>query len=192
MKEKKQFLRLKLVMKINLYLDCDGVILDTIPAIDKALQKVGYTYKGQSKNEPFMKDFLKNKFNWEEEIELIPILDDSVNKIKKLDKEDIFNIKILTHVISDKEAKAKEKLFAELLPNIEVITVPKEIKKTEMVEVKNSILVDDFLPNVVDFNSEGGIGIKFAGKETSDDVIRITDLLELIDFVKRWELLRKN
>ncbi len=190
MKEKKQFLRLKLVMKINLYLDCDGVILDTIPAIDKALQKVGYTYKGQSKNEPFMKDFLKNKFNWEEEIELIPILDDSVNKIKKLDKEDIFNIKILTHVISDKEAKAKEKLFAELLPNIEVITVPKEIKKTEMVEVKNGILVDDYLPNVVDFNSEGGIGIKFAGKETSDDVIRITDLLELITFVDKWELLR--
>lgn len=192
MKEKKRFLRLNLVMKINLYLDCDGVILDTIPAIDKALQKVGYTYKRQSKNEPFMKDFLKNKFNWEEEIELIPILDDSVNKIKKLDKENIFNIKILTHVISDKEAKAKEKLFAKLLPNIEVITVPKDIKKTEMVEVKNSILVDDFLPNVVDFNSEGGIGIKFAGKETSDDVIRITDLLELIDFVKRWELLRKN
>ena len=190
MKEKKQFLRLKLVMKINLYLDCDGVILDTIPAIDKALQKVGYTYKGQSKNEPFMKEFLKNKFNWEEEIELIPILDDSVNKIKKLDNKNIFNIKILTHVISDKEAKAKEKLFAKLLPNIEVITVPKDIKKTEMVEVKNSILVDDFLPNVVDFNSEGGIGIKFAGKETSDDVIRITDLLELIDFVKRWELLR--
>ena len=190
MKEKKQFLRLKLVMKINLYLDCDGVILDTIPAIDKALQKVGYTYKGQSKNEPFMKDFLKNKFNWEEEIELIPILDDSVNKIKKLDMEDIFNIKILTHVISDKEAKAKEKLFAELLPNIEVITVPKEIKKTEMVEVKNGILVDDYLPNVVDFNSEGGIGIKFAGKETSDDVIRITDLLELITFVDKWELLR--
>lgn len=190
MKEKKQFLRLKLVMKINLYLDCDGVILDTIPAIDKALQKVGYTYKGQSKNEPFMKDFLKNKFNWEEEIELIPILDDSVNKIKKLDKEDIFNIKILTHVISDREAKAKEKLFAELLPNIEVITVPKEIKKTEMVEVKNGILVDDYLPNVVDFNSEGGIGIKFAGKETSDDVIRITDLLELITFVDKWELLR--
>ena len=190
MKEKKRFLRLNLVMKINLYLDCDGVILDTIPAIDKALQKVGYTYKGQSKNEPFMKDFLKNKFNWEEEIELIPILDDSVNKIKKLDKEDIFNIKILTHVISDKEAKAKEKLFAELLPNIEVITVPKEIKKTEMVEVKNGILVDDYLPNVVDFNSEGGIGIKFAGKETSDDVIRITDLLELITFVDKWELLR--
>lgn len=190
MKEKKQFLRLKLVMKINLYLDCDGVILDTIPAIDKALQKVGYTYKGQSKNEPFMKDFLKNKFNWEEEIELIPILDDSVNKIKKLDKKNIFNIKILTHVISDKEAKAKEKLFAELLPNIEVITVPKEIKKTEMVEVKNGILVDDYLPNVVDFNSEGGIGIKFAGKETSDDVIRITDLLELITFVDKWELLR--
>lgn len=190
MKEKKQFLRLNLVMKINLYLDCDGVILDTIPAIDKALQKVGYTYKGQSKNEPFMKDFLKNKFNWEEEIELIPILDDSVNKIKKLDKENIFNIKILTHVISDKEAKAKEKLFAELLPNIEVITVPKEIKKTEMVEVKNGILVDDYLPNVVDFNSEGGIGIKFAGKETSDDVIRITDLLELITFVDKWELLR--
>ena len=190
MKEKKQFLRLKLVMKINLYLDCDGVILDTIPAIDKALQKVGYTYKGQSKNEPFMKDFLKNKFNWEEEIELIPILDDSVNKIKKLDKKNIFNIKILTHVISDKEAKAKEKLFAELLPNIEVITVPKDTKKTEMVEVKNSILVDDYLPNVVDFNSEGGIGIKFAGKETSDDVIRITDLLELITFVDKWELLR--
>ena len=190
MKEKKRFLRLNLVMKINLYLDCDGVILDTIPAIDKALQKVGYTYKGQSKNEPFMKDFLKNKFNWEEEIELIPILDDSVNKIKKLDKKNIFNIKILTHVISDKEAKAKEKLFAELLPNIEVITVPKEIKKTEMVEVKNGILVDDFLPNVVDFNSEGGIGIKFAGKETSDDVIRITDLLELITFVDKWELLR--
>ena len=190
MKEKKQFLRLKLVMKINLYLDCDGVILDTIPTIDKALQKVGYTYKGQSKNETFMKDFLKNKFNWEEEIELIPILDDSVNKIKKLDKEDIFNIKILTHVISDKEAKAKEKLFAELLPNIEVITVPKDIKKSEMVEVKNSILVDDYLPNVVDWNNKDGIGIKFAGKEASDDVIRITDLLELIDFVKRWELLR--
>lgn len=190
MKEKKRFLRLNLVMKINLYLDCDGVILDTIPAIDKALQKVGYTYKRQSKNEPFMKDFLKNKFNWEEEIELIPILDDSVNKIKKLDKENIFNIKILTHVISDKEAKAKEKLFAKLLPNIEVITVPKDIKKTEMVEVKNGILVDDYLPNVVDFNSEGGIGIKFAGKETSDDVIRITDLLELITFVDKWELLR--
>ncbi len=178
-------------MKINLYLDCDGVILDTIPAIDKALQKLGYSYKGQRKNELFMKDFLKNRFNWEEEIELIPILNNSIDKIKKLDGMGIFNIKILTHVISDSEAVAKKRLFAKLLPDIEVITIFKDISKTSVGNVKNSILVDDFLPNVVDWNSKSGIGIKFSGKETSDDVIRITDLMELVDFVNRWGLIKE-
>ena len=54
---------------------------------------------------------LFSKIDWEELIDDSVALNDSVNAIKKLSESGKFNISILTHVNSLKEAKAKIKFL---------------------------------------------------------------------------------
>ena len=75
--------------------------------------------------------------------------------------------KILTKVHSLKEASAKIKfLRAEELPN-EIILVPGNHKKIDLVQAKNNILVDDAVHNLDAWSSAGGISYYF-NKDNSD------------------------
>ena len=87
----------------NLYIDFDGVILDTITPVYNLAKKLNLDVKTQTKEI----GLLYSKIDWETLIEESEELSNSINSIKKLKESGKFNISILTHINSLKEAKAK-------------------------------------------------------------------------------------
>lgn len=156
----------------KLYLDCDGVILDTINKSYKLLEEKNITDEAE-----------KAKFyigiDWDDFIIYSGEIDDSISKIKKLTNS--FDIKILTHVHSENEGEAKIRYFAKVLPEVSVITVPKTIEKCDMVNPEGSILVDDFYPNLQKWEQKGGIPVKFSNSNKKYNCYTISSLLELLD-----------
>ena len=157
--------------KLKLYLDCDGVILDTI---DKSYEMI------KSRNlhtEEEIKAFYCD-IDWDDLIETSGERDNSISKIRVL--LEYFDIEVLTHVFSDKELISKKRYFARELPLVNVIGVPKNVNKCDMVDPREAILVDDYLPNLVKWSEKGGVSVKFSDSGKTCDYIVITDLLELI------------
>lgn len=143
----------------NLYIDFDGVILDTIPVLDKLLIDNNIDLTNEEKIRSFFAEI-----NWEEIVRTTPEINDSIKSIRKLRKSKKFNISILTHINSLQEGIAKIRFLEEKLPDITKIIVPKVISKTMMLETKDAILVDDYGKNLDEWSNEGGISIKFSLK----------------------------
>lgn len=164
----------------KLYLDCDGVILDTINYTYKMIREKGIP-------EDKIDDFFKN-LSWKTLIEESGEIDNSILKIKELSKH--FDVEILTHVNSEEEVRAKFKYFTNVLPDIKLNVVPKIIKKGDIVNPKGAILVDDFMPNLDYWNEVGGIPVKFSDTNKECKYTKINDLLELleIDFTNKIKI----
>lgn len=158
--------------KIKLYLDCDGVILDTIRKSYEIIENKNLTTEDE------IHIFYKN-INWEELIIISGEIDNSISKIKVLCER--FDIEILTHVNSENEVRAKSEYFSKKLPEINVITVPKSIDKCDMINPNGAILVDDFIPNLEKWKEKGGIPVKFSDSGKECDFLTITDLMELLE-----------
>jgi len=156
----------------KLYLDCDGVILDTINKSYQMLKEEGITEEAE------VTKFYSN-ICWKKLIEESGEINNSIEKIKHLSK--YFDIEILTHINSENEAKVKIEYFTKVLPGVNIIPVPKSIKKADYVDPINAILVDDYTVNLEYWEEKGGIPVKFADERKESPYIVITDLLELID-----------
>ena len=141
----------------NLYIDFDGVLMDTITTSYRLLDESTI-----DKNNP--EEVLKfyQTLNWEEIIEVTPILNDSINRLRKIKASNRFNISILTHVNSIDEIIEKVKFIRKYFHDITVIACPKQISKTKMVHAKDAILIDDYTGNLKEWTEAGGIGIKFS------------------------------
>lgn len=161
---------------MNLYIDFDGVILDTIPVLNKIAADNNVDLKDREK---IMKLF--EGIDWKEIIDTTPEINDSINNIKKLRESKKFNISILTHINSLQEGIAKINYLEKHLPDITKIIVPKVISKTKMLETKGSILVDDYSNNLDEWVSEGGIPIKFSTKNKKYKYTAISRLDQLLD-----------
>lgn len=161
----------------NLYIDFDGVILDTLTPIYNLAEKLNLNYKTQTKEV----GLLFSKIDWETLIEESPALNDSINSIKKLAKSKKFNISILTHVNSLKEAKTKIEFLNEIMDDLTIIPVPKAVSKTKMTQTKDAILVDDFSGNLKEWQNAGGISVKFSKNKEESEFIDITSLDELLE-----------
>ncbi len=163
----------------NLYIDFDGVVLDTIDVLYKEIENL--KNKGiDLSTEESKREFFKN-YNWHLLINDDLIINDSINCIKKIIDSDKFNINILTHITSLEEAVAKVKYIRKHLNDITIIPVPKQISKTKMVHTKDSILVDDYSLNLREWEKEGGIPVRFSKKRNSKGFLVIDKLDELID-----------
>lgn len=164
----------------KLYLDCDGVILDTIKYMYRLIKEQGITSEE-------IDDFFKN-LPWENLIDRAGEIGNPIEKIKELSKH--FDVEILTHVSSEGEATAKLKYFTSVLPDIKLNIVPKMIKKGDIVNPKGAILVDDFMPNLEYWSEMGGIPVKFSDTNKECKFIKINDLLELleIDFTNKVKI----
>ena len=154
----------------KLYLDCDGVILDTI---NKGYSKIKGALTDEEKS-----IFFKN-LDWDEFIIESGEIDNAIEKIKILCN--YFDVAILTHVNSEKEAISKIKYFSISLPDVKVLTVPKEIKKADFVSPDGAILVDDYMPNLEYWYQMGGVPVKFSSTNKECKFMKVTNLLELLD-----------
>lgn len=160
----------------NLYIDFDGVILDTIPALYKQLEECNI-----EKTDFYAVQNCLSKIDWKKLLEETKEINDSISCIKKLRESNKFNIFILTHINSLDEGIEKIKFLETRIPDITKIIVPKAISKTKMVETKGAILVDDHGVNLDEWKKEGGIPIKFSLKDKKYEYTSIARLDKLLD-----------
>ena len=160
----------------QLYIDFDGVILDTMTKSYDELKKENVDIKDQEK----VMEFFRNT-DWKKLIDETEQINDSINEIKKICASKKFNVYILTHVNSTNEMIAKIKYLHKNLPQVTVVSVPKEIPKTEVVNPSAAILIDDYSGNIKEWQKKLGIGIKFVKELEGSDYPEITHLSEVID-----------
>ena len=171
---------------MNLYLDFDGVIVDSIRVTYKMLEEKGISVEDTPKVQEFYREL-----DWFKLLDNISQINNSIKYIKNLLKNGSYNLYILTTVNSLKELEAKVKYMRKFGLNIPVIAVPKGVDKSELVDAKNSILVDDYSGNLYPWEKAGGIGVKFTEKAKEHSFITVNSLndLDQPQFMKR--LIRK-
>ena len=156
----------------QLYIDFDGVIQDTMTKTYEELDKKGIDRKDQEK----VTEYFRN-LDWKKLIEET----DVINEIKKICESKKFNVYILTHINSTNEMIEKIKYLHKHLPQVTVVSVPKEIPKTEVVNPSAAILIDDYSGNIKEWQKKLGIGIKFVRELENGDYPEITRLSQVID-----------
>lgn len=160
----------------QLYIDFDGVILDTMTKTYKVLEEQNIDKNDKKNVTKFFHDL-----DWKTLIEETDEINDSINEIKKICDSKKFNVYILTHVNSINEMVEKIKYLHKKLPYVTVVTVPKEIPKTEVVNPSAAILIDDYSENIKEWQKKFGIGIKFVSEPEESPYPTITHLSEVIN-----------
>ncbi len=156
----------------ELYIDFDGVILDTIPHLYQAADEAGRERSDSKFYETFdFKKILKDEY----------ILNDSINCIQKIIESKKFNISILTHINSLQEGIDKVEYLRKFFKDITIILVPKKISKTKMIHTKGAILIDDYAHNLREWESEGGISVRFSQKRNGKGFLVVDKLDQIID-----------
>ena len=162
---------------INLYIDFDGVILDTLTPVYNLARELNIDYKTQSEEI----GLLFAEIDWNNLLQESEELNDNINNIRKLKESKRFNISILTHVNSLKEATAKINFINNFFDDLTIIPVPKVVSKTMMTQTKDAILVDDYGGNLREWEKSGGISVKFVKEKENSEFIEITSLDQLLD-----------
>lgn len=128
-----------------LYLDCDGVILNTM---DEALLMMKSL--NMNVDDPKEVNHFFINVNWKFLVYHAGMIDDSIEKIIKIEEKKYYrDVVILTKLSGNKyEEEIKKTLFNRLLPNIKVITLKLWENKDEIVNPVGNILIDDSISNV--------------------------------------------
>lgn len=174
----------------NLYIDFDGVILDTINVTYRMLAERGIDKKNFDECFRFYRDL-----DWQNIVNTTPEINNSIDGIKKIIDSSKFNVTIFTHVSSENEAAVKEVFMRDRIPNIKVVPVHKTISKAKVEGIipKGAYLVDDFSGNLRDWEEAGGIGIKFSTGEEPNCPFILTDRLDaIIDLIDEVEGVTEN
>lgn len=140
----------------NLYIDFDGVIMNTIEVSYKMMEEKNIDLN----NRKAVENFYQNT-DWEKLLNKSIEINNAWGNIKELLECDKFDVSILTHVNSLKETEEKVKIIRKHFRDITIIPVPKAISKTEMLKAEDAILVDDYVDNLVEWKKAGGIGVRF-------------------------------
>lgn len=160
---------------MNLYLDFDGVIADTIKVTYKIIMQKGIDLTDKEK----VFEFYKN-LDWEKLLEKTNEINQAFEKIDLLKCSGLYNIYILTTVNSLQEMRAKIDYIRNKNSNVSIICVPRGVEKNKVVNSSGAILVDDFRGNLISWQNNEGISIKFSD-EKDDNFITINSLDELIE-----------
>ena len=141
---------------MKVYIDFDGVILDTDKVIDEEISKEENITR---------REFIKN-YNWKELLEVSDKIDNSFYYLKQ-SKYDIF---LLSKFASIEEAEAKVKFLRKNGVNINIHLVPVDVEKSSVVHAYNNILIDDKIENLDDWKNNGGIPIFFNKNNLDTDI----------------------
>jgi len=161
---------------IRLYIDFDGVVMDSIPPLYDALEKSGINVNKEEE----IREFFAN-YDYNNVINDKLLLNDSVTCINKLIQSKKFEISFLTHVNSLSEGVVKINYLRNHFKEITIIIVPKEISKTKVVHSEGAILVDDYSGNLKEWEENGGIAVRFSKELESLGYRVINKLDQLID-----------
>ena len=144
---------------INLYIDFDGVILNTIELAEEMMREQNIVYS----NIEAVDEFYSN-LNWTELLSRTRIINDGIESIQRIIDSNKFDVAILTKINSLHEAIEKIEYIRQYFKDI----------------TKNSILIDDTDTNLEEWHNEGGISIKFSENLTAYEFKTINKLDEII------------
>lgn len=155
---------------INLYIDFDGVIKDTISVSYKMMADLGIDIKDRKSVIEFYQ-----KINWEDLLNNSLELNDAFMYIDKIIANQVFRPSILTTVNSLGEMIAKTNYIRSKNEDISIICVPSGIAKDKLVNAKGSILIDDYSGNLESWVKAGGIGVKYGSDDTYISINSLKD-----------------
>ena len=161
---------------VILYLDCDGVILNTIVEAYRMMEEEGL----DTEDWRLVNYFFINT-DWNVLIYRAGILKNAISKIKNIIKSGVYKkVVILTKTSGNvDEEKIKRILFGKLLPDVELITVDFYANKDEIVDPVNNILVEDSVKNANRWNNAGGVGVYFVRENPNYEMDEIDDLSDI-------------
>lgn len=143
----------------DIYIDFDGVVLDTITLLEMLFVQYGVNVKNQEELISFV-----SRVDWVELIRRSEEIKGSLSFLRELRDHCRLQGAILTHVTSVGEAMAKRAYLKEMVPGLPVLTVDKRCAKSGIGLVPGVVLVDDYRPNLEDWVVHGGVGVKFTAK----------------------------
>ncbi len=164
----------------KIYIDFDGVILDTIKSTYDLMDELGVDKYNVKEARIFYRTL-----DWRKTLENTPQIHHSVDTLKKLMEIEEIELCVLTHIVSYDEGVAKIDYLKKRIPSLPVILVPKEFSKAEVVNPKDAILVDDYTLNLKEWKRKGGIGIKFSTIKKENEFPVITNLDEIFDLTDK-------
>lgn len=135
------------------YIDFDGVILDTENGLFDEYHRL------KLDNPLLTKKYYLQNIDWPMWIKKAKVLNDSINILKAYDYNSAC---ILTKINSLNEGIAKINYLREVNVKNNVILVPYDLEKSQVVVAKNNILVDDYKKNLINWQENGGISIHYS------------------------------
>ena len=138
---------------MKIYIDFDGVILDTDTTINNIIKD----------NNIDKKEYISN-CNWDNLLNSTDVINNSINYLK----ESKLDINLLSKISTLEEGIAKVKYLRNNNINMNIHLVPTKISKSDIVNPKGNILIDDKVYNLDEWNSKGGTSIFF--NKYNDDI----------------------
>jgi len=141
---------------MKIYIDFDGVILDTDSILDVEFSKTIDVKRSE---------FVKN-YDWNLLMRNDLIINDALENIRKSK----YNISLLSKISSMNEGIAKVNFLRnnEVLINIHL--VPTTINKSDIVDANENVLIDDKIYNLDKWVEQGGIAIFFNKNGDNTDI----------------------
>ena len=146
---------------IDLYIDFDGVIQDTIKVSYKMMEEQGISLSDRANVIKFYQEI-----DWNKLIEVSGELNKAFVYINQICEEKKYRVSILTTVNSQQEMIAKVNYIRSKNKEIGIVFVPSGIDKSQIVKAQGAILVDDYSGNLLKWTEAGGIGIKFISEDS--------------------------
>lgn len=187
---------------INLYVDCDGTIIDTMTVGFEMCRQRGIINDEELRNR-----FFQREADFYEFFRRGKVLADAIDNINLLNSTGLFDISILTasSPYSLTERPCKVDYFTSKLPSNKLIfsDVSKKEKKCETKGVKavHGILIDDSVKHVNEWNKAGGLGLLFRKddknefnticdpNESYDGVIEVSSILDVVSILTNEDVL---
>lgn len=136
---------------MKVYVDFDGVLLDTDSVIDKEFDGNGER-----------RDFVKN-YDWFKLMRDDLIINNALDYINNSKYE----VSLLSKISSMCEGQAKIKYLRNKGVKIDINLVPTLINKCDVVNAYGNVLIDDKIVNLDSWSNSGGISIYF-NKDSKD------------------------
>lgn len=137
---------------MKIYIDFDGVILDTDTTIDNIISD-----KNIDKLE-----YIKN-CDWDNLLNNTDIINNSLKYLKESKRD----INLLSKISTLEEGIGKVKYLKDNGIDMNINLVPNKISKSDIVNPEDNILIDDKVYNLDEWKSKGGIPI-FFNKDNND------------------------
>lgn len=140
---------------MKVYIDFDGVVLDTDKTIDEECQKLNVNKK----------DYINN-CDWNELLENSEIINNSLKYLK----DSTFDIYLLSKISNFNEGISKVNFLRKNNIYINIHLVPNTLPKNDIVKAKDNLLIDDKIYNLDNWVEAGGKAIFFNKDNKNIDI----------------------